>query len=191
LAVDAGTTGTKVGVVDATGTMVAAAYRGYPCSYPAPGWVEQDVDELWAAECAAIAEALDAVDASRVVSVACSSQRATVVPVRSDGTALTPYLGWQDQRGVAYCDDLEAGVGAAKYYELTGMAIDSVASLSKIRWLRDERPDLAGELSCFAAHQTMLLHQLGVADHLVSPSEASYLGLMDVRTRGWHADLAA
>lgn len=190
LAVDAGTTGTKVGVVDGDGTMVAAAYRGYPCTYPAAGWVEQSVDELWAAECEAIVEVLDAVDASRVVSVACSSQRATVVPVRADGSALTPYLGWQDQRGIAYCDQLERDVGTEKYYELTGMAIDSVASLSKISWLRDERPDLAGELSCFAAHQTVLLHQLGVAEHLVSPSEASYLGLMDVRTRDWHADLA-
>ncbi|MQA02732.1 MAG: hypothetical protein GEV07_08445 [Streptosporangiales bacterium] len=191
LVVDAGTTGTKVGAVDTAGTIVAAAYRGYPCSYPQPGWVEQSVDELWAAECAAIAEVVAAVDASRVAAIACSSQRATVVPVRADGTALTPYLGWQDQRGVPYCTELEERVGAAKYYELTGMAIDSVASLSKIRWLREHRADLAADLSCFAAHQTVLLHQLGVADHLVSPSEASYLGLMDVRTRQWHEGLAA
>lgn len=191
VAVDAGTTGTKVGVVDLAGTMVAAAYRGYPCDYPGPGRVEQSVGALWAAECEAITEVLAQVDASRVVSIACSSQRATVVPVDGRGCALTPYLGWQDRRGTAYCDELESLVGAKAYYAMTGMAIDPVASLSKIRWLRDERADLRGELSCFAAHQTVLLHQLGVRDHLISPSEGSYLGLLDVRTRRWHDDLAA
>ena len=51
--IDAGTTGVTVAFVDATGETVAGGYREYSCRTPHPGWVEQDVDEVWLGICAA------------------------------------------------------------------------------------------------------------------------------------------
>ena len=46
MGIDEGTTGCKTCLVDATGTPIAIAAREYPCYYPRPGWVEQDIDEI-------------------------------------------------------------------------------------------------------------------------------------------------
>jgi hypothetical protein len=44
--VDIGTFGAKAMVFDLAGNPLASAYQEYPCTYPRPGWVEQDVDRL-------------------------------------------------------------------------------------------------------------------------------------------------
>src|SRR2546421_433770 len=47
LAIDQGTTGTTVLLVDETANVVARGYREVATSYPRPGWVEQDAENLW------------------------------------------------------------------------------------------------------------------------------------------------
>ncbi len=45
--IDAGTTGSKVALFDASGNELGSGYFEYPCLYPHPGWVEQDVEDVW------------------------------------------------------------------------------------------------------------------------------------------------
>ena len=45
--IDAGTTGSKVALFDACGNELGGGYCEYPCIYRHPGWVEQDVEEVW------------------------------------------------------------------------------------------------------------------------------------------------
>ena len=40
---DIGTTGVKALITDTEGRIIGIAYREYPCKFPFPGWVEQDV----------------------------------------------------------------------------------------------------------------------------------------------------
>ncbi len=42
IGIDVGTTGTKAAILSADGELVSQAYREYGCTYPQPGWVEQD-----------------------------------------------------------------------------------------------------------------------------------------------------
>jgi sugar (pentulose or hexulose) kinase len=56
--VDIGTSGAKGMVFDLQGNPLASAYREYPCSYPKPGWVEQDADHLVEATMDAMARAV-------------------------------------------------------------------------------------------------------------------------------------
>jgi len=44
--VDSGTSGAKAMMCDLAGKPLASAYQEYPCTYPRPGWVEQDGDLL-------------------------------------------------------------------------------------------------------------------------------------------------
>ena len=50
---DIGTTGVKAMIADSDGNVVGLAYREYPCAYPSPGWVEQDVELMWGRICEA------------------------------------------------------------------------------------------------------------------------------------------
>ena len=47
--IDIGTTGSKGMVFDTAGNALASAYIEYPCTYPKPGWVEQDPEDWWKA----------------------------------------------------------------------------------------------------------------------------------------------
>ena len=49
LAIDAGTTGVRALVVDEAARVVDVAYRELAQSFPRPGWVEHDPDEIWGA----------------------------------------------------------------------------------------------------------------------------------------------
>ncbi len=61
LAIDQGTTNTKAILVDpATGRVLVTASRGVSIAFPAPGWVEQDAEQLWAATLEAVEECLAA-----------------------------------------------------------------------------------------------------------------------------------
>ena len=47
IGIDLGTTGTKAGLFDSEGHLLADAYRESTLYYPKPGWVEQQPDDRW------------------------------------------------------------------------------------------------------------------------------------------------
>jgi len=58
LAIDQGTTGTTCLVLDEDLRPVGRGYRELTLSFPQPGWVEQDPEEIWASVVAAAEAAL-------------------------------------------------------------------------------------------------------------------------------------
>lgn len=187
--VDAGTSATKVAAVDEHGELLATATRGYGLSHPRPGWVEQRPDELFAAAIdamAAVAAQLVDVD---VIAVSCSAQRATWVGLDRELRPTSPYVGWQDARAVKEAGELHERLGGT-YARRTGMRIDIVSALPKMLWALRNDPTTMAKTATMGAHQTLLLAQLGVTEPVVSASEASYLGILDVQTRDWADDVA-
>ena len=47
LSIDQGTTGTRAGIVNQDGKLVASRYQEIKQFYPKPGWVEQDPIEIF------------------------------------------------------------------------------------------------------------------------------------------------
>ena len=56
--IDAGTTGCAVIVFDTAGNAVGQGYQEYDCSSPQPGWIEQNMDDVWRGICAATKQAV-------------------------------------------------------------------------------------------------------------------------------------
>ena len=79
LAIDQGTTNTKVLLVDGEGRIVRRASRPMQLSYPHAGWVEQDADALWESVREAADECLASADAIRPSGIAITNQRESVV----------------------------------------------------------------------------------------------------------------
>lgn len=108
LAVDEGTTGTRAGVVQASGAVGHVAYRPIAVSHPDEVSVEQDPMEIWAATLDVCQEALAWARSHDIAieAVALSTQRATAMLWdRMTGLPLVPACVWQDRR---YADDLRA-----------------------------------------------------------------------------------
>jgi len=60
VAIDQGTTGSTVLVLDKRGRVVARAYSEFTQYYPKPGWVEHDAEEIWRVTLAVLRKAVKA-----------------------------------------------------------------------------------------------------------------------------------
>ena len=136
LAIDQGTTNTKAILVDpAAGATRTSGSRLVGIAFPAPGWVEQDAEELWQSTVGAVADCL----ATGLVpaAIAISNQRESVVAwSRRTSAPLGRVLGWQDGRTADTCASLAQRPGAAQLVRTrTGLSLDPMFSAPKMRWL--------------------------------------------------------
>ncbi len=199
LAIDQGTTSSRAIVFDETGAPLASAQREFRQSYPQPGWVEHDPEEIWGTQSATIAEALAkaGLAASDLAGIGITNQRETaIVWERRTGRPIAPAIVWQDRRTAAFCDELRAAGHAEPIARKTGLVIDAYFSASKLRWLLDHVPGAkaraeAGELA-FGTVDTWLVWKLtGGKKHLIDVSNASRTMLFNLETGAWDDDLLA
>ena len=78
LVIDEGTSSTRAMLVDAEGRTGAMAQRDLTTSYPRPGWVEQDAEQIWRLTLEAAREAIGE-DGARVAGIGITNQRETIV----------------------------------------------------------------------------------------------------------------
>ena len=111
LAVDQGTTGTHVTVLDDRLKVSGQAYREFPQVFPQPGWVEHDLDAIWHSVERCIAKGLkDAgIDPSWVSAIGITNQRETTGLWRRDnGKPVHRAIVWQVRRTADVCAALKA-----------------------------------------------------------------------------------
>ena len=195
LAIDQGTTNTKVILVNPAGEVVQRASRPLSVTYPQPAWVEQDPRQLWRSVQEAIDECLPG--QPEVAAVAISNQRESVVLwERATGQPVGPCVIWQCQRGTAFCKELATPGLEALVRERTGLTLDPMFSASKMRWLLDNTPDghrraAAGELCLGTVDSWVLFNLTGGQVHACDMTNASRTLLFDLHQLCWDADLLA
>ena len=100
LAIDLGTGGPKVALVDADGHTLAWRSRPVATTFLAEHGAEQDPNEMWSAIVEATRATLAAVDSMPpIAAVAVTSQYMSTIPVAADGTPTGPCILWMDTRG--------------------------------------------------------------------------------------------
>jgi glycerol kinase len=77
LAIDAGTTGVTAIAVDNEGKIVARGYQEFPQHFPQPGWVEHNLEEIWAAVKSSVQQVIDVVG-NEFKALGITNQRETV-----------------------------------------------------------------------------------------------------------------
>ena len=100
LAIDLGTTGVKVAVVDDDGAIRCAAAESFATRFTPEGAAEQDAEVWWQAigRCSRAAVA-GAGDADAIAAVAVTAQYMSVVAIDEQGMPLAPVVMWMDTRG--------------------------------------------------------------------------------------------
>jgi glycerol kinase len=195
LAIDQGTTNTKVLLVEPQGRVIAQASRPLTQRYPQPAWVEQDADAIWQGVREAIDECLASVAEPQLAAIAITNQRESVMLwERASGRPLGPVIVWQCRRTAELCADLRARGLAAWLAERTGLAIDPLFSASKMRWLLDHADDGArraerGELCLGTMDSWVLWNLTGGAVHACDLTNASRTQLLDIHTLRWSDEL--
>jgi len=195
LAIDQGTTSTRVVVYDRRLRPVGQGQREVPPTYPNPGWVEHDPEALVGSVGPLVGLALaDAgIGPDRLAGIGLTNQReTTVVWDRGTGAAIGPALVWQDRRTAPFCEshrDRRAWIS-----ERTGLVLDPYFSATKIAWLLDHVPGARGRaegggLAAGTVDSLLLWHLTGGDRHVTDATNASRTLLMDLRTLTWADDL--
>lgn len=195
LAIDQGTTNTKVLLLSRAGTVVATASRPLAVSFPRDGWVEQDARELWRSVIDASGACIAQVFGVDLAAIGVSNQRESVVVWdKRTGEPLAPCIVWQCRRTEGICSDLRARGLDAKIREKSGLSIDPLFSGSKVAWLLGHIPDgykraERGELCAGTIDSWLLWNLTGGAVHATDASNASRTQLLNLQAVQWDNDL--
>lgn len=197
MAIDQGTTGTTVILLDETLHMAGKGYCEFPQIYPKAGWVEHDPEAIWNSVLVAAERALESaqVDASAIAAIGITNQRETcLLWDRATGTPLYNAIVWQCRRTADVCQHLKAQGLEPLYRQKTGLVLDPYFSGTKVHWLLQQNESWkswaeAGQI-CFGTIDSFLVWRLtGGASHVTDVSNASRTLLMDIHTLDWSDEL--
>ncbi|MBO0843146.1 MAG: xylulose kinase, partial [Nocardioides sp.] len=183
--VDSSTQSCKVVVRDAeTGALVRSGSAKHPDG------TEVHPDHWWSAltEAAEAAGGLADVDA-----IAVGGQQHGMVTLDAQGEVVRPALLWNDTRSAAAADALTAELGAEKWAAETGSVLVASFTITKLRWLAENEPELAAKVAGVCLPHDWLTWKLAGATGLDSlatdRSDASGTGYWATPTGEYRRDL--
>ena len=196
LALDQGTSSSRAIVFDRRARPVASAQHEFRSTFPQPGWVEQDAEEIWQTPAA---RRPGGAGRSRPGGGRRGGHRHHQ-PARddhrlgrADGQPLAPAIVWQDRRTADRCAALRAAASSAGACR-TGLLLDPYFSATKMAWLLDHVPDAPGRAEGGRARlgtvDAWLVDRLtGGRTHVTDVSNASRTLLFDIHALDWHDEL--
>ena len=197
LALDQGTTSSRAILFGHAGQVRGVAQRELRQSFPQPGWVEHDPDEIWQSQLAVARQVLaeSHVTAADVAAIGITNQReTTLLWDRGTGRPVCPAIVWQDRRTTPFCDQLKRDGHATLVQCKTGLVIDPYFSATKLRWMLDHVPDARrradrGELAFGTVDSWLLWNLTGSRLHATDATNASRTLLYDIRRGRWDDEL--
>src|SRR4030043_1168790 len=197
MAIDQGTTGTRVILFDRNGEIHSMAYQEIQQIYPKPGWVEHKPLEYWDSAMECIKEALKKGNASpaEIAAIGVTNQRETTVLWNKDsGEPVYNAIVWMCRRTADICDDLKNKGYEKIVREKTGLVIDAYFSATKIKWIIENVPGVKKEIADGKIYMgnvdSWLIWKLsGGAYHVTDFSNASRTMLFNIHTLQWDNEL--
>ena len=197
LAIDQGTTGTTVAVMNTRGALLGSVNYEFPQIYPKPGWVEHDPETIWASALKGI-RAVFRRGLCKPTEVACigiTNQRETsLLWERRSGKPLGNAIVWQCRRTASFCEGLRKKGLEPMVRDRTGLVLDPYFSASKFRWLLNDIEGARGrakrgDIAAGTIDSYLLYRLTGGAVHATDVSNASRTSLMNLQTLDWDSEL--
>ena len=198
LALDQGTTGSTVALVDAQGQLCASVNQEFAQHFPKPGWVEHNPEDIWGSVHKALGRLLrrGLCKPGQIAAIGITNQRETALLWdRRSGAALHNAIVWQCRRTADFCAALRADGCEALVKKRSGLVLDPYFSASKYRWLLKATPAArralkAGALAGGTVDSYLLWRLTGGAVHATDVSNAARTSLMNLKRLAWDSDLA-
>jgi len=197
MAIDQGTTGSRVMIVDRVGRIVSSNYAEFPQIYPQPGWVEHNPEIIWETTLMVMKNALrDAkIPPQNIAGIGITNQRETTVLWDKD--TLKPVYNaivWQCRRSASICDTLRKQGLESRFQEKTGLVLDAYFSGSKVKWLFDQVPGLraqaeAGKIAFGTIDSWLIAKLTGGKVHVTDYTNASRTLMFNIHEKTWDGDL--
>jgi glycerol kinase len=197
MAIDQGTTSTRVCLITPDGRLAAQSSEAFPQIYPKPGWVEHDPEAIWSSTLKTISGALQAAGArgDQISAIGITNQRETVVVWdAANGRPIANAIVWQCRRTEEACVKLRKAKKQNLIRSKTGLVIDPYFSATKIQWLLKNVKGAAakakaGVLRAGTIDSFLLWHLSGGKTHRTDVSNASRTMLMNIHRGNWDPEL--
>ncbi len=195
IAIDQGTTGSRVFCFDAQGKVLSSAYREFTQHFPKPGWVEHDANEIWNGVRDLLKEAIDKgrLNAADAAGIGITNQRETaVIWDRKTGEPIHHAIVWQCRRTAKRCNELKSQGHEDLVRKKTGLVIDAYFSGTKFEWLLNNVDGARaraenGELAAGTIDAWLLFKLTG--KHATDYTNASRTMLYNIETKQWDDEL--
>lgn len=182
---------------DDAGYPVGVGQEELPQSYPQPGWVEHDPEQIWQGQIRAARQAIiqAGISPKDIAAVGLTNQReTTLLWERATGRPVAPAIVWQDRRTADLCAQWRAEGLEEEATRRTGLRLDPYFSASKIRWLLENTPDLRlraerGEIAFGTVDSWLLWRLTGGRVHATDATNAARTLLFNLDTQDWDDEL--
>lgn len=197
LAIDQGTTGSTIALMDAGGRLLTSVNHEFPQIFPQPGWVEHDPDSIWES----VEKGLSAVFAdgtynpADISAIGITNQRETAVLWDAEtGKAVHNAIVWQCRRTTDVCEKLKSDGHEALIKARSGLVLDPYFSATKFKWLLDNGADTQdllnqGRLRAGTIDSYLIGRLSAGQAHKTDVSNASRTSLMALDSLSWDDEL--
>lgn len=195
LAIDAGTTGITVVVIDHQGQIRHREYSEFTQYYPKSGWVEHDAEEIWHTSLKLIRQIFTRYPARNCAGLGITNQReTTIIWDKQSGKPIHKAIVWQCRRTMDYCNHLISQGCADTIKKKTGLVVDSYFSGPKINWLLNNvaaiNANSTHENLMFGTVDTWLIWNLtGGRVHATDHTNASRTMIYNIHELQWDKEL--
>ena len=189
LGIDFGGTASKATLLNRNGQVLATSSKEYPFYCPHRGWVEQDIDELFAAfifNCKTCLE-ISRIDPSSISAIALDAATHMAVFCDSDDKPIRRFIHWSDSRSTEQAQFIRDNYSPV----LKAHTVNSVSAawtLPQILWLQQNEPGVLEQTSRIYFAKDYLRHRI-TGDFLTDSIEAMGAMLADDTTGEWCQDL--
>jgi xylulokinase len=155
LAIDLGTGGPKVGLVDEAARVISSRSGAVQVIFLPDGGVEHDPDEWWSVITRCVREVLQesGLSPGDIAAVAVTSMWSVTTPVDEQARPLMNTMAWMDGRGAPYNRRIMAGFPEVQGYQLTRLlkyldicgfppTLKGADALGHILFIKNERPEI-------------------------------------------------
>lgn len=186
LAIDLGSTGVKVAIVDGFGQVLASAGEVLPLIFTEDGGVEQDAHGWWAAigRCSRQALPQSGLGPTDIGTIAVTSQYTSTVAVDAAGLPLANTIMWMDGRGRQHHPSIATAATRGRWIELHGMAPSGNDDIGHIGVIRDLWPDVYAAAAALVEPMDAISARL--TGH-VTATQNTMFPMLSVDNRTWGA----
>lgn len=190
IGIDMGSTNTKAVVFDEKGTVVASGNQPShfgPMDDAHPDWVFYDPEKVYGAVCAALREAVAAVDGP-IAGIAVTGMGMDGVPIDAEGNVLYPFISWRCGRTQPQYNELTEKLGRFEIFKKGGIQPLVYDTIFRMMWLKDNKPELYAKTACWLLIEDFINFKLcGVqrTDYSMASSTCVY----DLAQRNWAEDI--
>jgi L-xylulokinase len=178
LGLDSGGTFMKAGLFDANGNQYGLARISVNAVSEQEGWVERDLDELWANASTAIRQLLTETQVAPgdIKGISISAQGKGVYLLDKAGNNLRPGILSSDGRSLSIVKQWQQEGLPEKIYPLTLQTLWTGHPVSIVRWLKENEPENYANIGAIMMAHDYLRYRLSGAIHaeLTNMSESNF-----------------